>query len=355
MAPSVRLHIKILSDPDTFSIEEAVKNTQDLYSAVGIHLMKMSTERLDLPLLQDVYVGSCSRGDTTLDQEKLFKNRNNAEANEIVAYLVRSTKPALNGCAAYPHGQPGVVIAGIASPWTLAHEIGHVLGLAHVNDPDRLMTGSGTNGITNLPPDISAEEAEVMLRSAFIFEEDEEPITVASFTSRSTGVSAVSDDQGRTEIIRFLQAEEPDYKIARDNFGPEALDILSEIAASPDVLLATKAIHLASRLNDPENKFRKMAEKLAASEDARIRVAVADSIKELGDNVEIVSTLIGDADVGVRKTSIATASASTQADALDPHLKQRLTDKLEEVSRNDSNAEIRELAKEALVGNKSIQ
>ena len=75
--------------------------------------------------------------------------------------------PALNGCAAFPAGSPSVAIASVASQWTLGHEVGHVLGLAHVNNNDRLMTGNGTWNITNPPPDLIASEVATMNASPF--------------------------------------------------------------------------------------------------------------------------------------------------------------------------------------------
>jgi hypothetical protein len=40
-----------------------------------------------------------------------------------------------------------------------------VLGLNHVNDNDRLMTGNGTANITNPPPDLAASEGTTMVNS----------------------------------------------------------------------------------------------------------------------------------------------------------------------------------------------
>ena len=81
-------------------------------------------------------------------------------------YFVRSTVPAYNGCAAFPAGRPGAVVASGASAWTVGHEVGHVLGLSHVSDNNRLMTGLGTDNITNAPPDLIASESTTMLASA---------------------------------------------------------------------------------------------------------------------------------------------------------------------------------------------
>jgi hypothetical protein len=84
----------------------------------------------------------------------------------VAVYFVRSTIDPLNGCASHPPGQPGVVITSGASQWTMAHEIGHVLLLTHVSDMDRLMTGAGTFGITNPPPDLIASEIATMNSSS---------------------------------------------------------------------------------------------------------------------------------------------------------------------------------------------
>ena len=75
--------------------------------------------------------------------------------------------PPYNGCATHPAGQPGAVIVQGATQWTMAHEVGHVLGLSHVNNNDRLMTGNGTSNITNPPPDLIASEITTMNSSPF--------------------------------------------------------------------------------------------------------------------------------------------------------------------------------------------
>jgi len=163
----VRLHVKILQQPN-FSLNQMVTNMTSVYASVGIGVQLVSTENLNLPAtFLDVDVGGCTSGSTTTEQNQLFANRNNADPNDVVVYFVRSTVSPLNGCAAHPAGQPAAVVASIASPWTLAHEVGHVLGLRHVSDNNRLMTGGGTGNITNLPPDLVPTEASTMQSSPF--------------------------------------------------------------------------------------------------------------------------------------------------------------------------------------------
>jgi len=68
----------------------------------------------NLPALNDVDVGTCS-GTVTAEQTQLFANRNNAWGSDVVVYFVRSTVPSFNGCATFPSGRPGAVVAQIAS------------------------------------------------------------------------------------------------------------------------------------------------------------------------------------------------------------------------------------------------
>ena len=165
--PTVRLHVKVLSQPTRFTIDRMVDDMIDVYATYGIRVHRVSDESLSLPLLNDLDVGACTMGNVTTEQTQLMANRNGVATNDVVAYFVRSTNPALNGCAAHPANQPSAVVASIASEWTLGHEVGHVLGLPHVTPTDRLMMGSGTNNITNPPPDLIAGEVQTMNNSPF--------------------------------------------------------------------------------------------------------------------------------------------------------------------------------------------
>jgi hypothetical protein len=166
---NIRLHVKILVSPSRFSVNEMLDGMRQVYNPVGIGVDCVSTESLTLPTLEDVDVGSCG-STTTAEQNSLFTHRNNVGTNDLVIYFVRSTVPALNGCATHPAGSPGAVVASGASRWTMAHEIGHVLNLAHCDSAtarlfDRLMTGGGTDNITHEPPDVVATEVSTMKTS----------------------------------------------------------------------------------------------------------------------------------------------------------------------------------------------
>jgi hypothetical protein len=158
---TIRLHTKVLTAPDV-DIETMLHNMRDVYSVGAFDVEWLSNETLSASELEDLDVGECVLGMTTAEQNELFDNRNNVAADEVVVYFVRSTVPPYNGCAAHPIGRPGAVVAQGASPWTLAHEVGHVLGLTHIDDNDRLMTGNGTANITNPPPDLISSEIATM-------------------------------------------------------------------------------------------------------------------------------------------------------------------------------------------------
>jgi hypothetical protein len=154
----VRVHVKCLEAPVSFTLNEQFAAMQEVYATAGIRVDWATTENLTLPTLTDVDVGGCTMGSVSAEQIQLFNNRNFVGANDMVVYYVRSTVPAYNGCAAHPAGRPGAVVVRSASRWTLGHELGHVMGIHHVNDNNRLMTGNGTFNITNPPPDLSAGE-----------------------------------------------------------------------------------------------------------------------------------------------------------------------------------------------------
>jgi hypothetical protein len=162
---SVQLHLKILRTPNV-NIDTMIDAMKKVYASVDISVNVASREELNLPDLRDIDVGLCVMGLTTREQNELFlRNRNSVGANEIVIYFVATTIPPFNGCAAHPIGVPSAVVAQGATKWTLAHEVGHVLGLLHVDDDERLMTKNGTGAIARELPILTLDEAQTMYAS----------------------------------------------------------------------------------------------------------------------------------------------------------------------------------------------
>jgi outer membrane protein OmpA-like peptidoglycan-associated protein len=170
----LRLHLKILSSPTTHSIDAMLRAMRQTYGPAGFHVEVASRETLslahlevldiDCPSAAGCHVMPCASANLNAEMLELYRHRNHVGANELAVYFVRLTNPSVNGLCDHPPGSPGVVVASIATEFTLAHEIGHVLGLNHVGDTDRLMFGS-TNSITNPPPDLIASEIQTMRAS----------------------------------------------------------------------------------------------------------------------------------------------------------------------------------------------
>ena len=178
----LRFHVKIVNNnsPPLAPIATMVSNMQLLFAQASILVDWVSTENLTIPFLSDIAVPSCvTGGDISDEHDQLFENRNNAEPNDVVVYFVRSIVPALNGCALHPYGSPGAIVTATGSQWTLAHEVGHVLGLEHIageNAPActtpnfaRLMTGCGTNNTVGTPT-LIASELDTMQESVYVKE-----------------------------------------------------------------------------------------------------------------------------------------------------------------------------------------
>ncbi len=157
----VRMHLKIVSDPTVFTIDQMVQGMTEVYDSVGIMVEVGSTERI--PVADPDF-------DVALDPvalAALLTHRNNVGPNDVVVYLVRTVTDAgdvVNG-ANQPSGSSNCLIASIATQWTMGHEVGHALGLGHVNNNDQLMTGNGTINITNPPPDLMENERLTMENS----------------------------------------------------------------------------------------------------------------------------------------------------------------------------------------------
>jgi hypothetical protein len=169
---TLRIHVRIISEPLHCAIELMIEAARRVYATARIRVEVGSLRRLHRPSLLVVEIGRCVRGVVTGEQERLFAERHGVPEGEIVVYFVLGTYPESRGCAAHPPGRPGAVVAETATRWTLAHELGHVLGLAHVADATRLMTGTDTERISKDPPDLV--EAEIStLRSSPLLRESE--------------------------------------------------------------------------------------------------------------------------------------------------------------------------------------
>jgi hypothetical protein len=213
LGTQIRILIKVITTPNV-AIATMLANMRAVFATAGIRVSEGPRENLTVvptpgaPAQTAFNVGPCNLGQAlTADQTRLFANRNNAGANDIVLYMVTTVNSAvgpLNGCATST-GLPGAVISQGASQWTMAHEVGHVLGLTHLTTENtgcpavnpaccstpnfgRLMTGCGTLNITSTPTLVQAE-INTMQASARIRRD------------RLRALEAVQNAEGRLEVF----------------------------------------------------------------------------------------------------------------------------------------------------------
>lgn len=168
----VRIHIKILA-PLSAPIDMQFNAMSQVFSPAGIQVERGTVEMLPgLAHLLDLDAGRCVLGETSSEQNALFEYRKDVGPGELVVYfvqtLVMSGGIQLAGCASHPRDRPGCVVTVTANLWTLAHEVGHVLGLIHVDDNRRLMTKNGTFAIIEPPPDLADSEINTIKTSGWV-------------------------------------------------------------------------------------------------------------------------------------------------------------------------------------------
>jgi HEAT repeat protein len=136
------------------------------------------------------------------------------------------------------------------------------------------------------------------------------------------------------DVRRALDADEVDYVAAATVFGRDALPHLERFAQGPDVMLASKAVYLASVIGG-EAASSILAD-AAGSPQPPIRVAAASGLRNLAEGgVESVADrLLGDADVGVRKVALVSAA----------QLGAGMAERVREVARHDPEPVLRDLA-----------
>jgi hypothetical protein len=164
----LRIHVRILAEPLHFTIAEMVDAARRVFATAGIRIAVASELKLDLPAMDLIRIGRCAQGNLTADQTRLFAEREGIPPGQVAVYFVLATYPDANGCAAHPPDRPGALIAECATEWTLAHELGHLLGLGHVSDTRRLMIDTSTESISVALPELAPAEIRIMRASRLL-------------------------------------------------------------------------------------------------------------------------------------------------------------------------------------------
>ncbi|MBU2569638.1 MAG: hypothetical protein KJ725_06275 [Gammaproteobacteria bacterium] len=160
--PSRRLplHIRRLVEPTAHTIEQMVGALNDVFEQSGIRVNAevASNEALNLPELETIdYPGKvcpelidrietvsgshsgglCLLDESSEEQDQLYRKREGVPNNEICIYIITEINdPCVEGVIgrALING-PSVMVEADAFLFTLAHEVGHTLGLGHQSPP----------------------------------------------------------------------------------------------------------------------------------------------------------------------------------------------------------------------------
>jgi len=111
------------------------------------------------------------------------------------------------------------------------------------------------------------------------------------------------------QVRAALDPEEVNYGAAA-KLGPEALPHLAVLARGPDMMLASKAIYLASLIQGPGAE--QIVEEAAVHPEPAMRVAAATGLKNFKSEDaagRIAERLIADRDLGVRKLTVQSVAA----------------------------------------------
>ena len=176
----VRLHFRSTAMPVVPELT-ALANAQQVYDGCNVLLefafgLSMGASGMDL-LLLDASDATCNWDDAS-DQQKLLEQlggRQGVGPNDVVVYYVNQISQKsggpLNGCAGHRRGMAAVAVAASGSPWTLAHELGHVLlgpSFSPVHHPDTInIMFAPTTGITAAVPSFTPEQVARLRASPF--------------------------------------------------------------------------------------------------------------------------------------------------------------------------------------------
>ena len=139
------------------------------------------------------------------------------------------------------------------------------------------------------------------------------------------------------EVRQQLNVYEPDYAVLARELGPDAAAHLRTLVTDEDEGIASKAAYLASLLPD-QSEIVALA---ARSPSPVVRVAAAAGTANLSgaDVAEPLAGLLDDADMGVRKTALRSATRLQPTE---------LRETVQQMQQADPEDAIRQLAREAL-------
>ena|SRR5215207_3988955 len=137
-----------------------------------------------------------------------------------------------------------------------------------------------------------------------------------------------------SELRQQLSVIEPDEH-TYDGIGPSEVDLLSQMLDDEEAWLAARAVHALSRIN--EDKARDAIVTAAGKPRMELRVAAAASADALPPSVsdEVLSRLLDDSQIGVRKFAIKSVSNRNS---------EAIRERIRQIATTDPNARLRQIA-----------
>lgn len=138
------------------------------------------------------------------------------------------------------------------------------------------------------------------------------------------------------QVRKLIDLDELDYEALAKQLGPAAIPQLQTIVKGSDLMLASKAAYVVSLI--PDDRSVKVLAVAAQSPDVRVRVAAASAAKNLQQAeqvTEVMSELLKDADLGVRKVALRSIEVRPEIAPKDMVMK---------LATNDPDSTIRDIA-----------
>jgi HEAT repeat protein len=191
-----------------------------------------------------------------------------------------------------------------------------------VDDSDNLMTGAGTDNLTNPPADLTAGQIATMQKAP------------SAIDCRGVIITLT-----RASVVAALAPDEPDYSKAAATFGEDALPHLAELVRSADPQLAAKATSLAGTIGG-EAAAEAVLEAVRHDQ-VGVRAAAAYAARGLPERAAspVLLALMDDDHPSVVKQAVAAAAGSSD---------EQVTARVREIESSHDSPAVREAARRAL-------